>query len=294
MQPNEINFKQERDFGDLFNATFAFIGAEIKRLGTAILYFAVPLMLVGAILSVFISVEQQQSLQSLQSGAMDMENPFAIYGKIYNGYFFLNLLVPLIIYGLLSCITLGYVKLYVNKGKDNFTLSEVWSEVTKYIVPVIFASLLTAIITAIGAVFCLVPGVYLGVSLSLFVPLIVIEGKGFGDAFNRSFKLVKHKFWMTLGALFVMGIIVYVISMILSIPALILGMKPFFASIMEGKDVNFDFGISFYIISAIISLLTYIVYSIPTILVAFLYYSLVETYEKPSLVDRIDQISDNE
>ena len=40
-----INFKQERDFGDLFNASFSFISQEFKRLATAILYFAVPMLL---------------------------------------------------------------------------------------------------------------------------------------------------------------------------------------------------------------------------------------------------------
>ena len=294
MHQNEINFKQERDFGDLFNATFSFIGNEIKRLGTAILYFAVPLMLLGAILSVFFSMQQQQNIQSMPMGSSDPHDLMNFYARIFNGYYFLNILVSIAIFGILSCVILGYIKLYVNKGKDNFTLSEVWDEVVRYFIPVVVASVITVLLTSIGAIFCLVPGIYLGVSLSLFVPLLVIEGKSIDKAFSRSFKLVKPKFWMTLAALIVIGLIVYIMSGILSLPAVVLGLKPLFSSLSDGSDVNFEFGTAFYIVSGISSLLTYVVYSIPTVLVAFLYYSLVETYEKPSLLSEIEQISADE
>ncbi|MFB6342496.1 glycerophosphoryl diester phosphodiesterase membrane domain-containing protein [Saccharicrinis sp. FJH2] len=294
MQPNEINFKQERDFGDLFNATFAFIGAEFKRLGTAILYFAVPLLLIAAIIGVFVGLRQQEAVRSIQTGAANYNNPLEIYRDFFSIYTFLNYFIILAATNILTCTIMGYIKLYVDKGKDNFVLSEVWKEVTRYFFPVLGATFLSAIIISIGIIFCIIPGIYLGVSLSLFIPLIVLEGASFGDAFNRSFKLVKPKFWMTLGALIVIIVIVYIISMILSIPAMIMGMKPLFSSLQEGRDFNFDFGISFYIINGISSLLTYIISSIPTVLVAFLYYSLVETYEKPSLIDKIGQISADE
>lgn len=294
MSQNEINFKQEREFGDLFNATFAFIGSEFKKLGTAILYFVLPLLLIAALVGAYAGMEQQQAIQQIQSGTAAYNNPLDIFGSVFNIYFFINILATLAATTILTCTILGYIKLYVRQGKDGFTLTEVWREVIRYFFPVLGTSIITGIIVGFGFAFCFLPGVYLGVSLSLILPILVLEGKGFGDAFSRSFKLVKPNFWMILGALIVIFIIVYLLSIIFSIPALIMGLKSMFFNLKQSQDINFNFGISYYIYNGISSLLTYIVGAIPTIFLALLYYSQVETYEKPSLNEKIEQLSTDE
>ena len=60
MEKTHINFKQERDFGEVFSATFAFIGQEFKMLGKAVVYFVIPIFFVAAILLVLIGIEQQK------------------------------------------------------------------------------------------------------------------------------------------------------------------------------------------------------------------------------------------
>ena len=77
MTGTKINFKQERDFGDLFNATFGFISQEFKRLGTAILYFVVPFLLLTAIAMTIYSVKSQEMVQTMVLG--DKPSPFAIF-----------------------------------------------------------------------------------------------------------------------------------------------------------------------------------------------------------------------
>ncbi len=289
MNQNEVNFNQEREFGDLFNATFAFIGSEFKTLGKAVLYFVVPFLLLASILGVYSGLQQQQGLQNIQAEAG--ANPMAVLSRVFSGYMLISLLAMAIANTILTCTILGYMKLYLNKGRDNFSLTELWNVVMRNFFPVLGASILSGIIITVGMVFCLIPGIYLGVSLCLLLPVMVIEGKDFGEAFSRSFKLTKPNFWMILGGLIVITIIYYVLSLIFSLPASIMGFKKLFMKAMQSGDVNFDVGISYYILNGIATLLTYLAGAIPTIFMAFIYFSQVEQLEKPSLDEKIEQIS---
>lgn len=287
MAQNEINFKQERDFGELFNATFTFIGKEFKKLGTAILYYVLPFLLVASILGVVVGIKQQDAV-----GAM--ENYPASVFSVFNIYYFLSILLVIIASTSLSCTTLGYIKLYVNKGQDNFNVSDVGSEVLRYFFPVLGATFVLGALVAIGVILCIIPGIWVGVSLSIFLPLLVIEEQDFGDAFTRSFKLIKTRFWKALGLVLVSLILVYILSILFSLPTIISGMKTFFVNIREPQPENMNFGTTFYVLNSISSLLTYLISVIPAVLFAFFYFSLVEYNERPGLNDKIDQISTNE
>mgnify|MGYP001008800071 CR=1 FL=1 len=287
MAKETINFKQERDFGEVFNATFGFIGQEFKMLGTSILYFGIPLLIVAAIFSVFISLKQQEFMGDFTSN-LDPQDSLAQVGEMYK-YIFLTLLVMLIAMVPLQCTIYGYIKCYIEKGRGNFTQDDVWQKVKQYFFPFLGTTILVSIVVLIGTVLCILPGIFLAVSLSLIYAVMMFESKGFGQSFSESFNLTMKKWWLTLGILFVAGILIYVIQLILSIPSIILfGFKSFFTAIKEGSTPVFPTG--YYIMSAAISLITYVLYSIPAIILAFHYFSLKETFAKPSLEDKIEQI----
>jgi hypothetical protein len=291
MENAPVNFKQQRDFGEVFNATFAFIGQEIKPLGKAVLYFVLPILIITAILQVFVGIEYQKFLEAIQSNSAEIAaNPFAAMGGIYK-YLFFYMLVYLLSFSVLRCTIYAYIKNYVEKGKDQFTLADIWVDVKRFLLPVIGTSLLIGALIAIGFGFCLFPGIWLGVSLSLIYIAMVFEGKGMGDAFSRSFNLTKQSWWTTLAIILVCIIIVYILYLILSIPAMLLGLKSLFTSfknLSEGGTMNFS--TSYFIITGITSLISYILFSIPAIAISFQYFSLRETAERPSLNEKIEQI----
>ena len=291
MEKAPVDFRQQRDFGEVFNATFTFIGQEIKPLGKVILLYVLPFLLVAAILGVFVNIGQQKNMNLIRSGSPEFaENPFGMLGTMYK-YIFLLMIVYLAGLSALRCAIYGYIKLYVVRGKGQFSQADVLNEIKKYILPVMGSSLLIGIMVGFGMLLCLVPGVWLGVSLSMIFIALVFEGNGFSNAFNRSFSLTKLKWWLTLGIIIVAYLIVYMIAMFMSIPNMILGFSSVFSSfknLEEPAEINFP--LSFYIISSITSLVTYILCSIPYIALAFQYFSLVEMKERPSLGDRIEQI----
>jgi hypothetical protein len=66
-------------------------------------------------------------------------------------------------------------------------------------------NLLSGIVVGMGAVFLLLPGLYLAVRMSLASPLLVLEGRGPLQALNDSYSLTRKHGWTLLGVLAVMA-----------------------------------------------------------------------------------------
>jgi len=294
MTNTPINFKQERDFGDLFNATFGFITQEFKKLATAILYFVVPFLLLSAIAITLYSVKVQEMMQTVTRGDKpDLSAIFSIIGSVM-GYVGFMMAMSILATTMLFCTVYCYIKLYVQKGTDGFSINDVWIEVTKYFWSVLLASIVVALVAGVGFVLCILPGIYIAVALSIIFCIMIFEEKSFSAAFSRSIKLINTNWWGTFGVFFVVTIIIYIISILFSIPSVILGFKSLFTNIKAGQAPMMDFSVGFYIVSAITSLFTQFLMVIPIVITAFIYYSTVEKVEKPSLMDKIGQISNNE
>lgn len=294
MTNTPINFKQERDFGDLFNATFGFISQEFKKLATAILYFVVPFLLLAAIATTIYSVKAQEAMQTMVQG--DKPDPFAffsIWGSLV-GYVGAMMVLSLCASTMLISTVYCYIKLYTQKGTDGFSINDVWIEVTKYFWSVLGSIILVGIVIGIGFVFCVLPGIYFGVALSIIFCIMIFEEKGFSDSFSRSMKLIKTNWWGTFGVLIIAAIIVYIIIVFISIPSILLGFKSLFTTMKTGQAPMVDFSVGFYIVNSLTQLLTQLLSVIPIVITAFIYFSTVEKVEQPSLMDKIGQIGDNE
>ena len=291
METQSIKFKQERDFGEIFNTSFAFIRQEFKPLGKAVLYFVLPVLIVAAILNMLVGFEQQKMLNDIGvSNASKFSNPFASMGNIFK-YLIPMMLVYAIGLTSLRCTIYGYIKLYITKGKDQFSLNELWLEIKKYFFPILGTSILVGIIVGIGFIFCILPGIFLGVSLSIIYMALTFENKGFSDAFGRSFTLTKQQWWATFGLIVVVFIMIYLVSLLLAIPAMLMGFKSFFTSFKSMQNGgNMHISTSYYVLTSITALITYVLFSVPFIVLAFQYFNLVEIKEKPSLQEKIEQI----
>ncbi|MFA9389975.1 MAG: hypothetical protein ACERKD_09215 [Prolixibacteraceae bacterium] len=295
MTNQSINFKRERDFGDLFNATFSFIGHEFKRLGTSVLYFVLPLLLLSAISSTIYSVKLQETMQNMVSSAGDPD-PFAMFTAMasISSYVFFNIILSLLATTMMLCTVYCYIKMYIHKGSAGFTVNDVWREVMKNFGRLLIASVLIGLLVGVGFVFCILPGIYLGVALSIIFPILILEEINFSDAFSRSFKLMKSNWWMTFGVFIVAGIMIYILSILLAVPSMIMGFKSMFFNIKQAQNVGMNFSIEFYVVTALTNLISQFFTIIPIVLTAFIYYSLVEKHEKPSLIEKIGQMNENE
>ncbi|HOP03494.1 MAG TPA: hypothetical protein PLE67_03390 [Tenuifilaceae bacterium] len=77
---------------------------------------------------------------------------------------------------------------------------------------VLVSSLIAGVFILLGTTLLILPGITVAVYLSFYMNAIVIRAKGPIDGLKYSFELVKGRWWMVFGVLFLVFILVFVIS----------------------------------------------------------------------------------
>lgn len=265
-----INLREERDFGEKFNATFQFARQNFKNLGLCILILGTPLMILGGILTAYFQMNYQfnaiQRFDQIPSG--------------FFGYFTLFAIANFIAYTWLFTVTLAYINEYLG-GNRNITPGQVFSVAISKFGKITGASIVVGIITVLGMILLLIPGIYLGVALLFVSAIIFIEGDPTFEAITRSIRLIKGKWWSTFGLVFVMGFVVGLMQFVFSIPSLIIAIP----KALHQQLMVFDIG---SIIGQVItSIGTTLLYPLVFIAIAFQYFDLVERKESAGLKQQI-------
>lgn len=214
---NYIEFKKERDLGAIVNDTFKFLRENWKPYLNAIIKIAGPFILVGAIVLVFF-------LSSFFGGFYNMENtdPDAGLGVFINMFSWMGILMLVggIVYIIVSAVSLYFIKSYIeNRGVVDYY--EVRKNTFENFWKFLGLGILMILIVGLGAILCYLPGIYLGIVLSLATSILAFENKSVGDTISHSFTLIKGQWWTTFGILIVVGLLVSVLGAAFSIPAFI-------------------------------------------------------------------------
>ena len=165
--------------------------------------------------------------------------------------------------------------------------SDIWPRVRTLVLPLIGVSIAVSIILIVSFFMLIIPFFYLAVVLSLLGPLLVIEGKGFGQAFSRCFSLITDKWWSTFGLIFVTTLIAVFMAMMFSLPQAILNVL-ILAHKTSGDNPPLWQEIAFLLANIIYSLGSSLLQTIPLIAIIFQYYNLVERKEAAGLMAKLD------
>jgi hypothetical protein len=283
MDQQQINFKQQRSFGQVLNASFGFIRQNIGKLGKALLFFAGPFILLQGIAQVY----YQSNIGSMTNVMRNFD--FGAYFEKFFFFFFIFMVTALLSNMVILLTIYGYTKLYIDKGKDGFSLEEVWKFILKNFFKILGATILGGLVIGIGTIMCIIPGIYLGVSLSLMTIVILFENLTIGESFSRSFKLTHYHWWWIVLLFLVIYAIIYLVSMVFAVPQMIFTIMYQLNSISgnESPDSIKYLMITFTILSSIVtSLMAGIFY----IALTFEYFNIVEQKENPSLLKKIEDI----
>lgn len=96
------------------------------------------------------------------------------------------------------------------------SIGECLSRGLSLILPVLGVAILVGLITGIGMLLLVVPGIIAAVMLWVAIPVAVVERPGVIASLKRSADLTKGYRWIILGILIVIGVVLVVITMILS------------------------------------------------------------------------------
>ncbi len=280
MQQSEIRFQKIRDLSQVMSDSFDFIKQERQTLTRLILVYVLPF--------VVIYVGAQIYFQRNILIRFDLSNPESLMANLEP--FYTNLMVfiffGVFIQSMLAGTYYSFIEAYIEKGKDNFTLSDISNHFFNNSLLALGASLIITVLSLFGAMFCLLPGIYFANSLSLIIFIAVFQKKGISHAFSYSWQLVRTQWWNTL-LINVLGVlIVYAIGLVFSIPSFVFGLAGGIAS--AATDTAPTYPDWYWALNAISSAITTIAMIIPFTFQAFQFFNLEERIKPKSEIKTED------
>lgn len=206
---NYIEFKKQRELGEIFTDTFAFLRNEYKPFFKTIINIAGPylaLFLIGMVLYIYI----------VGNGFnFDIQNPdifptdnIALFIIAYGIY----MITAILAYTFTVSAALYYIKSYVdNSGKTNF--QEIKDNVQSSFWGFLGLSILKGLTIIISLVLCCLPVLYFMIPMIIVLPIYVFTKNNAIDSYGDSYNLINEDLLMTGVTVFlfclVLGIIAY-------------------------------------------------------------------------------------
>jgi hypothetical protein len=304
-QAEKINFRQTRDFTEVFNVSIKFLRQNFKLFFKSIILVAGPFLLLSAIATGFYQSNAVGLTTIPRDGAPDFLSRF--------GWSFILLLVAGIFANLMLIGTsFAYMINYMEKGPGNFTVSDVGNTVFKnfgklvltllgffvILIPLILLFVLVALgFQGAGAGLIVLLVFLMFVGMAILLPplmwqwgamyLVVMQEKiGVFAAFSRTYRVMKGKFWWTWLLMFCALLAIGFASLIFTVPQLIYQMVLIFGANKSGGETS----VVFIVVVAVCTFFNTVVHSVLYIISGFHYYSLAEEKDGIGLMERIDEI----
>ncbi len=282
-----IEFKKQRELGDILTDTFGFIRNEFKPFFSALLkivgpYLLVMLVSLGFYFYAFGDILNFATITAESQVFSPLIMIFALFAFVIS-----SVLVYAVSYG----SVLSYIQSYVeNKGETDF--NAIKKQVYAKFWPIVGLGFLVFLSVFVGLLFCFIPGIYLAVPLSISFSILIFQNKNTSDAYSGSFSLVKDNWWITFATLFVVYIIIYVASLAFSLPAVIYtwAKMGIFSGEMDATSMN-AFADPIYLALNILSqMIQFLMNIILLVATALIYFNLNEKKNFTGTYERIGNI----
>jgi hypothetical protein len=285
----KIELSKIRDFGEIITDSFIFARQNLKPLLSAFFVFCGFFLVAGAITA---SLQQIKVAHTVNSVFDSANAPSSFRSSTYNPFSFLGIEYLLSIlfiwlnYVSMTVVVFSFIALYKEKGNVAPTLSEVWGYFKYFFFRIFGSSILLAILMGIAFALCIIPGIYLFPIMGLVYPIMVFENSSLGYGFNKSFRLIKDKWWLTAGSLFVMFLILYIATVIIVLPTTIINLSSMF--LHPGKGMHLSAVLT--IITTLLQHLCEVFVILPLITISLCYFNLNEVREGTGLMERISKL----
>jgi len=272
MIEKEIQFRKKRELGDILSDSFEFIKQEYKPVSKLIITYVLPFLILYGIVQVFIQMKV--------IGNIDLTDPEAMManiGPVYKNIFLFSLF-GIFVQSLLIGTYYSYIEIYIKKGKGNFDLSDIKPQLFSNSLIALGAGFVVFIITMIGIVMCIVPGIYFANTFSIVVMIALFEKKGLSNAMSRSWNLVNTQWWNTLLINIVGIVIIWAAGFVLTLPAMLAGITTTIVGIKDTGTI--DYPNWYWVITGISTIISSLLWIIPATFIAMQYFNLDE-HTKP-------------
>ena len=291
MRHSYIEFKKQRDFGEILNDTFSFLRNEFKPFMSVYFHICGP-FLITFLLSIGLYTYiagDEAVLDPFNDSPLAFSNPF-----LFLIVFLVYVISAIVAYIFSISTTLFFIKSYVdNKGEAS--LEEIKGNVYKAFWGFFGLSILKSLTLFFAILLCILPVLYAMVPMAVVFSIYVFEPrKSATDAYGDSFYLVNQDFWLALGTFIVFAIIFYILTVVFSLPAVIYGFVKMgvTASEFDPSDMS-DFVDPFYVLLNVLSTFTQFILNLILIIGgAFIYFHLNEKKNFTGTYERIGKIGE--
>ncbi|MDR6300862.1 hypothetical protein [Mesonia maritima] len=292
-QTNYINFKKERELGEVISDTFAFIRQNYKvlfQIYTKVLWPVLLLMLLAICYYTYITLNLGEDIMSLSGSTNPSSGMFSAFSGIFLASFVLLIaswFYYTFLYGSYQYAVNSYIEnngeIKIDEVKEG--LKQNWSSF-------LGASFLAGLLTFIGAIMCLVPGIYVMVPFTLLYSIMVFYKMGVSESITYSFSLIKNNWWITFFTIIVISIIYFIITYVFNLPAIIYTLVKSLVYSQEGNlaDPSFAFDWVYLTLSALSSVVQYLLYPIIIIATVFIFFNLDEKKNQTGTYEAIDSL----
>ncbi|WP_266205974.1 hypothetical protein [Pontibacter kalidii] len=276
----KINLRQERDFGEKLNATFAFLKTNFKPLSKAMLLYVSPVALIGGIFS---GMHQSRMFQQLTGeGPYSTMGEYTFFNQVTSLNYLFSLFFTVMALVIVALTVYGYMVAYMDE-EGEVTPAAVWEHIKRNLIQAIYSSIAIGVVCFLSF-FLLGLGIYLAVVLSLFLVVMVREETGFIESIERCFYLIKGNWWATFGLIFIASIIQSMIAWLAAVPL---------GAVMMMRLLQVPGAESELLLVAsntIATMLTTFTYCISTLALGFQYFNLVEQKDGLGLMEQVELI----
>ena len=286
-----IQFKRERDLGEILSDTFKFIRENYKPLLKALLKYTGPVFLLQLFaLGYYSYVSVGQGNNLFTSGIVGQGWGF----NMVTGFFFLSL-ASMAYQAFMNGTIMQSIKSYI-KNNGEINVDEVGEGMSQNWSSYLGLGIAVGIMIFAGTIFCVLPGIYLAVPLCLVYAIRTFDRLGFSETISYSFNLIKENWWISFFTLLLMGIIVYVIALIFQLPAIIYTLTKTITYVNEGtfSDPSSMFDWVYLTLNIVGSALSYIIYGMLSVCIGFIYFNLNEQKNHTGAYESIENLGKDE
>lgn len=274
---NELTLRKSRDFGEVLSVTFSYIRIHFKTLGKGLVLFSLPLIILSGVL-----IGSGFGDAIVASDSVQTDPELASLGFRMLG----GMLTMMLTFVFIIVIVFKHMQL-VDQGEEAIEMNMLLEDFGRNFFGVIGLFIVIGLATIIGFIFLIIPGIYISTKLSLAPAIYVIEEAEFGQALVTSWNITQDYWWFTFGMSFVMSLIVNVASNIVIVPMYILMMVVVFSS---GEPDTQNFGTLFSLMYGLSMITVGLLYCMPVISQAMVYFNLQERKSGDSLSAKIDTL----
>lgn len=209
-----IEFKKQRELGDIISDTFGFIRSEFKPFFKTVLQISGP-YLVFFLLSLAFYLYSIGSIFNFNNPNLSTFSPFLTVLAVL-----LLVISALLAYTVATSVVLHYIKSYIaNKGMVD--VEEIRQNTKSTFFGILGLNVVKWFVLLLSAMLCLLPILYFMVPMYIVLCIFIYEDKDVSDSFSHSFNLIKQEFWITFFTIILIGIIIAIAGFAFGLPATI-------------------------------------------------------------------------